>query len=108
LIVLLFVSTHLLSVIDFITIEALRVDRRAFFLRVIDTIASDAFFVVIQVVFIVFIRVVLAVLILFIFSFVVSLIISLDLSFFFDEIYHALSTLTIFFVREILKQTSEK
>jgi hypothetical protein len=68
-----------------------------------DTIASNALFVVIRAVFII-----LLIFILFIPSFVVSLIVSIDLSFFFDEIYHSLSTLTIFFVREILKQTSEK
>jgi hypothetical protein len=64
------------------------------------TVASGALFV--------FIRAVLFVLILLIPPFIVFLIISIDFSSFFGEIYHALSTLTIFFVREILKQTSEK
>jgi hypothetical protein len=69
LIISLFDSTRLLSMIDFVIFEALWIDRRAFVLWTSVAITFDAFFVFIRVVFFVFI--------LFILSFVV-----LDFSFF--------------------------
>jgi hypothetical protein len=87
--------------IDFIIFKALRIDCQILILWVSRTLTSEAFFIFIWIVLLVFIFLNL--------SFVVlRLIISIDLSFFFDQIYHTLSTLTIFFVREILKRINKK